>query len=472
MSLKSWIVKKMGGEAFDRAIQESVKERLQKAGQERPANLRTGFRRLSERQEKDLEPLKYDQVQRISYYLWMSNPIAHTMLEYNKVYVAGGDIVVKAANPKVQEILDLHWKANQWDINKTKKALELAINGEQIYPVFVNKHTGLVKLGYVDPLNVASVKANDNNPEVKEYVNVRMNIQNAEEQEYKVINEYPSKVVTDEDKYTFLFQVNIASNGTRGNADLLPVADWLDAYSNVVFKFVERSDLLQSFIWDITMKGASEEDINKKLEYLLENKPGAGAFMVHDENETWNQITPDLRARDNIEEARHLRNIVLSGGAYPEFWFAEGENTTRATALMQGAPTFKTLDERQQYFKYMIEHILGFQISQARIANPNYYEDVNDFSFQVIMPELAIQDFSTISTALQALTTSLNLALDSKLITTETAVKVFGNFASKMGVKIDHNEEWKKLSETMSKGDYERLEGMFEKYKKLKERNA
>lgn len=464
MGLKKWFASKLVDEKL---IESTINERVKEAIDRRPFFKGDDtWRRLTDREDKDLTPIKQEKHQRIAYYLYMTNPLARRILEYTRVFTGGGEWKIKAEDESVEKALMSHWldPVNLWPVKKTKKALELAMYGEQFYPVFVNVSTGMMRLGYIDPVTVEEVITNKDNPEVKEEVVVKSNTGDAKDtKKYKIINDMPTGLLKAEDNPCFAFSVNAVSNAARGYSDLLALEDWIDAYQKVVFNFVERSSFLQAFLWDIEIKGANEKEIQNRMEKLQENKPKAGSFVVHSDDETWTANTPDLRSRQNIEEARHIRNQFLAGAGYPEFWFAEGEMTTRATALAQGAPTLKVLEERQEFLKQMTSFILSVQLSQFKAAGTLKAEDL---SFQLVMPDLVVYDINTVTQSVDQLSRAMTLDVDAGLLSSQTATELLSFVITKLGYEIDSTEELKKINEPISE-NLKRLEKLIKESKDL-----
>jgi hypothetical protein len=73
----------------------------------------------------------------------------------------------RGADEENQKALDRFWKdpINEMAIKLPKKARELAMFGEQLWPVFVNEEDGMVRLGYIDPKIIDIVVTDPDNRE-------------------------------------------------------------------------------------------------------------------------------------------------------------------------------------------------------------------------------------------------------------------------------------------------------------------
>jgi hypothetical protein len=157
-----------------------------------------------------------------------------------------------------------------------KKVRELSIYGEQCYPAFVNDMDGFVRLGYLDPdLIETRVKDPDNPEQIIGIITCKNSKGIA--RRYRVIINGPESVFTQKtqairqtftDGDAFYFAVNDLSNGSAGRSDLLAQIDWLDAYDEFLFGELDRLKFIRAFIWDVTLKGATEADVIKKAKNI------------------------------------------------------------------------------------------------------------------------------------------------------------------------------------------------------------
>ncbi len=256
-----------------------------------------------------------------------------------------------------------------------------------------------MRLGYVDPLMIDEVISDPENCEVVREVRLKSTA-GQPGKTLKVIQ-------VDEDPQSethghlvgecFFFKVNSVSNSTRGRSDLLSLADWLSGYDEFLFNRLDRVALINAFVWDITLKGLTQEEIDRWLKNAAAPKPGS--IRAHNENVEYKAVAPDLKAGDASSEAALIKNHILGGAGFPGHWFAEGGDVNRAAAAEMGEPTIKRLSARQRYFRYMIEHIFRFVIDQSIIHNT--LSGNEDTGFSVITPEISVKDISKLSGSLQ-----------------------------------------------------------------------
>ena len=129
----------------------------------------TGWRRLSGGSDpsRDLTPMSQDRMQKFAFHLWERNILSNRIIELPLAYMLSEGVSVSADDEEVKRWITQFWTdpINSMNIKLAKKARQLAIFGEQCYPVFTNEISGHVRLGYLDPANIAEVIRDPDNPE-------------------------------------------------------------------------------------------------------------------------------------------------------------------------------------------------------------------------------------------------------------------------------------------------------------------
>ena len=403
---------------------------------------------------RDLNPPLHTRMQQVAYYLYLVNPLAHRIVEYTKNYVVGDGVGVRATDPAVGHLLELFWRdsVNRLDFMLPESVKELSIFGEQCWLAAVNPVDGRVRLGYLDPaeieaiewgeLSVGSSASPDSrtpNPDFVVSVPVavirRARTGETEPRRLRIVR-------MDEDPESptfgrltgdcFYFAINKARSASRGVSDLFAIGDYLDGYDKMLFGMIDRVGFSNAFIWDVLLKGATEETVQ---EWLKEQRPPRpGSVRVHNEQVEWKAVTPDLKSADFNEAARAIKNMNLAGAGFPEHWFAEGGNVNRASALEMGEPTLKTLVERQGFVAFMVREVIEFVIDQA-IAAGSLAESV-DRHFTVEMPEVSVRDLGKAATALSQVSSAVIALRSASLIDQRTAQQLVAATAVQFGVEM------------------------------------
>ena len=412
---------------------------------------------------RDLMPPMHARMQQVAYYLYLANPLAHRMVEHTKNYVVGDGIEIKAEHPAAQRVLDDFWQdpVNRMDATLPETVKELAIFGEQCWLAAVNPVDGRVRLGYLDPAEIEAIEwgeigldvGAEGPTAVAAPVAVWRRPTGGEKnpRRFRIarLDEDPASEtfgrLTGE---CFYFAINKARSASRGVSDLFAIGDYLDGYDKMLFGLIDRVGFANAFIWDVLLKGATEEQIQ---DWLREQRPPRpGSVRAHNEQVEWKAVTPTLRAHDFNEAARTIKNMNLAGAGFPEHWFAEGGNANRATALEMGGPSLKMLLERQGYVAFMLREVLEFVLDQA-VAAGTLAESAGR-RFQVEMPEMSVQDMAKAAEALAQVGKTVVELRRAELIDAETAQRMIASVALQLNGERDPHA----LRETVAEGTGDR----------------
>lgn len=412
------------------------------------------WRRLSGDADRDLAPMTQERMQKLAAWLWESNPLANRLIELPVAFLLAEGVKLSCKDDEGQKALDAFWRdpINDMAIKLPEKVRELSLYGEQCYPAFVNEHNGRVRLGYLDPLLIATVVKDPDNSSQP------IGIVTKKDRKGKALRYRVIVNGSEEDCFTartreirdtfadgecFYFRVNNLAAGSRGRSDLLAAADWLDGYDQFLFGELDRAKFMRAFFWDVTMKGATQEQVDERARKIA--PPSPGAVRVHNDSEEWKAESPNLQAGDASEHARLFRNHILGGQTIPEHWFGGGGDVNRAVGAEMGEPTFKVFSMRQwlwlQFLGAMGRYVLRKKARAGSKGEPEI--DDPDFEVQVTFPDLVVRDTTKWAAALQQVAATLVIAIDRGLLTEETAVKMLAVLAGRLGVDFDPQSELK-----------------------------
>ena len=425
-----------------------------------------GWRALTGDDSRDLSPLTQDRMQAMVHFLWERNPGANRMIELPIAFLIAEGVALKAENDDAQQVLDDFWAdpINAMDMNLDTFVRELAMYGEQCWPVFVNEIDGAVRLGYLDPRLIDKVVMDPDNPRMPVGIVTKKDAK-GRYKKYRVIVAGPESVFTQRtqaaragftDGECFYFRVNHTGAGKRGRSDLLHVADWADAYEQYLFGEMERFDHLRAFVWDVTLTGADDAGIKK---FARENPPPKpGSQRVHNDSVKYEAVSPSLNAVDGAEGARMFRNHVLSGGSIPEHWFGGGGDVNRAVGAEMGEPVFKIMSLRQRKWKHILEAVGRYVLWRHYSAGHDTDYADERLQCEAIFPELTARDTTKYAAAMQQVVAGAVVAVAEGLLTRETAVGLIAAIAGRLGVEFDAAEELKAAMEEHADAEAKRRE--------------
>lgn len=416
------------------------------------------WRPLSGDGKRDLAPMTQRRMQDLAVYLWESNLLANRLIELPAAYILAEGVRLQAEDEIIQGVLDQFWDhpINCMNIKLVKKIRELALYGEQCWPAFVNEFSGAVRLGYLDPGLIETVVVDPDNGEQPIGV-ITVKNKKGEARRYRVIvngaddDLFTRRARDIRDTFTdgdcFYFCINDLSNGRRGRSDLLPQTDWLDSYDQFMFGELDRVQFMRAFIWDVTLAGASEDDVKKKAASIRSPKPGS--VRVHNDGESWKAESPNINAGDTDTTAKLIRNHILGGATIPEHWFGGAGDVNRATGEDMSGPTFKMMSMRQAFVGHILVEVGKFVIRQWELAHNNKEPDLTEpiYALGVHWPEMVARDIAKYASALNDVTQAASAAIAARLLSRKTAIEMIEAVAGRLGVSFDAEAELSALGD-------------------------
>ncbi len=424
------------------------------------------YRRLTGSTSETLSPLQQDRVLGLARYLYEGNPVARRVIELTKDFVIGDGFTLSSPIPEIQEVLTRFWDdpISNLELTQHQKALELGLFGEQIWPVFVNEISGHVRLGMIDPADVGTVYHDPENKTIP--VGVTLRGIGTLAKRYRIIYSAPDQDLFTEstiafrDTFTdgpcFYFAVNKLTGMQRGRSDLLCLMDWLDGLDRYLFDSMERAALINAFVWDVLLKGATDADVQA---WLSKNSkpPPPGTVWAHNENQELKPLTADLKQQDTREGASMLRNHVLGGAGIPVHWYSEGEDVNRASATEMSTPVLRRLKTRQFFIKAMFLQVARYAVARAiepipgrlgplaslRMVTLPGAKDEVPATEAVMLQESALstKDLEKSGQVLLSVAQAVTLLVTSNLMKPETGVRLVSAAANDLGVDINPQEE-------------------------------
>ncbi|WP_448252908.1 hypothetical protein [Ottowia oryzae] len=429
-----------------------MREAASAQGADEPGWRRLSGDGLSTQNERDLSPMAQDRMQKVAEYLWQSNLIANRLVELPLAYLLAEGVTLQCKDEEHQKLLNAFWSdpINNWPLKLTPRVRALGLLGEQCYIANVREGDGFVRLGYLDPRQIATVVTDPGNDEQPIGV-VTKRDNRGKQHKYRVMvlgddadlfSEQTARIRAEDftDGECLLYQLNKFPNGSRGRSDLLGQIDWLDAYDEFLFNELDRIGYLRAFVWDVTLAGADPQAVkNYEKEFKA---PAPNSTFVHNDSVKLEAKSPSLQAAETSESARLLRNHVLGGSTTPEHWFGGGGDVNRAAASEMGEPTFKIYTGRQQFLRLMLEEIGRFVLwraAQASGTRPDWSDD--KWQVTAVFPELVNRDVTKFAAALASLVSAVVQMIDAGLLTEETALKIVADVAQRFGQDFDAKTE-------------------------------
>ena len=391
-------------------------------------------------------------MQSLAHELWLTNLMGQRLIEVVTDHVVGEGVSWHSEDERALRTVRAFWSdpVNQMDIRFERLVSELGVFGELLLPLAVSRFEGRVRLGYVSPRLIEEVVMDPDNCALAIGVVLRAGGPGGAPRRERRIRtalggdprSYLGAAARRErarftDGEAFLFQINKASDAARGSSDLLAAIDWIDAYERFIFDAVERARLQNSFIYDVTLKGAGPEQI---ADWLAENgvAPRPSSVRVHNEKEHWQAVSPDLKGGESGAQgvAKMVRGLLLGGAGIPSHWFAQGEDVNRASAESMDQPTLKKMTRRQRTGRHVLQIMADRQLEEARRAGALPGEALRA-GVSPVLPEISVRDAEKISQALSRVSGALATATERGWMSDAAAGKLVRHIAGQFGMGLE-----------------------------------
>ncbi|MBF0261085.1 MAG: hypothetical protein HQL97_04475 [Magnetococcales bacterium] len=411
-----------------------------------------GYRRLTGgAHRRELPIYQGTRAREIVVHLWRSNPLANRVVELPLAFILSDGVTLKIDDQEAQGWLDAFWRdpINRMGVNLHRMARALSIFGEMYWVAFANGVTGHVRLGYLDPERIEKVVYDPDNGAQAIGVITKADADGVQQRYRVIINGVddelfmPAAVRLREsctDGEIFFFSVNDIPN-SGGHSDLLPLADWIKGYDDFLFGEIERAEFMRANVWDVTVTGATPEEVAARARTI--EMPAPGSIRVHNETERWESVSPSIQAGETSDLGRLFRNHVLGGATLPEHWFGGGGDVNRSTGESMSDPTTKIFTMRQKLIQYFLEEIGGYVVRRRLEALGRAMPDMEDAAWRVRaeFPEMIVKDVSKYAAAMQQVVAACSSAVDAGLMTRDTALRCIRSVATRLGVEYDAEQE-------------------------------
>lgn len=406
---------------------------------------------------RDLSGITLDRVQKVAFDLYQRNPLGHRLTELVRDFVVGDGITYSVTNPYVQEVVDRFWhdSVNRIDQRNDNFALELGLYGELAPEVFVGPVSGVTVLGYVDVGQIKKVVHLPRNPLVLDTMFVREKGFGVAGRPLQVIRDRGNGILEGD---VFYWRVNAVSNASRGWPDLMHVADWLDAFDQLLWEMVERARLARSFIWDVNLKDADQTKVDDWLRRNGE-APRSGSVRAHNDQVQWSAVAPELGSFESAKESEVIKDHLAAGAGVPKVWLSAAEDVNRATATEMGAPTTRRLSRRQRYYLDCIGDMVRLVVERATLAGAiptdargraQVYDEQGQPTEQYEVPwklvtlqgpEISTRETARMGGVLRQVADGLAVAESKGWFGVDTSRRVVAAYLNQMGIAFDPAQE-------------------------------
>lgn len=409
--------------------------------------------------KRDLSPITQARMQELAHHAWEQHRVANRLIELPVAFILGDACSVEVDDEEAQGWLDAWWRdpITRLDLNIEKRIRELALFGEQLVVVF-ERSDGHVRHGAIDPTTIVDVITDPDNAALP--IGVEVEGSDGVKRRFRVLLDGEDDELLQPAAIALraamsggtchFWRVNDLLTGKRGRSDLLSAIDLADAYTALIFGEVERATALRMVMWDVTLKGATEEQVEARAQSI--QPPAPMSIRVHNEGEEWQALSAKLESSDAAGTLRAVRNEVLGGGSVPEHWYGGGGDVNRATAAEMDEPTYKIFRRRQRLWEAILEaearHVIRCRLRALGRAGDAVTDEMQP---RAVFPPMQSVDLSRYAAALGQVVAAVVQAIAAGLMTNETGVSIIASVADKLGVEIDAEAELKQASQEAEK---------------------
>jgi hypothetical protein len=417
---------------------------------------RFGYRTIGQ-SLRDISQTARMSILRRAEWLVQANPVARRAMDIRTNLVVSEGFTTKATTKKeeyhkqIQEVVDKHWESNEWEGRLVDRVNDLGVTGEMIRMIPETSRkgdrggamAGYFVAGMVLPHNVQAVVCDQWNAERLDYIRLNVPDENSSDntgvraQDYDIVQRvYAGKNAgTIQGKVLYL-GVNRRPGASRGVSDLMAVSEWLDIYDQLMFNEAERTSNLLKFIWDVTLVGATSENVQDRAGELKKMPPNRGTVLVHNERETWKAIVPNLSSAQSIALTSEIFKLIWGGMGLPEHFFVEANTVNKASATEMAEPVWAWARVRKASLMdfLKLEHDMAIQVA---IESGKINVPVEHRGIQVVSRDPDRTAYDVVGNTLNSMATALTTALTGQILDQKNAIGIFQHVIESTGFKID-----------------------------------
>lgn len=358
-------------------------------------------------------PERFDVLERC-HQAWERNPLARAGIEWTNHFVIGNGGQISYHAKEVEDVLEEFREDNVNDIKAAEReyCTGLQVDGE-LFTKFYKNRQGRTQIVPIRPWHIHwidTAKGNYKQPVSYHYV-------------YTIYRSAPgqSDFGTDDVPVSQLMHVaiNKFAYELRGRPDIFSILPWLKAYRDWLEERA-RINRRKTLYYTLTLKNASPSQI-ASTESQFAVPPPPGSILILNENMKLESVESHISAEQALEDGRQIKLMAISGMLLPEFYFADGANSTLASATAQSLPALRKFDDYQDVLEKRVwipiyRRVIQNAIDAGRI--PEEVAEVDDsgketgkkisplkgFSYEY--PEIKEKDPKNLADALQIATMS------------------------------------------------------------------
>lgn len=309
----------------------------------------------------ELSPRQIDVELQLAQHFAENSPIARKLIDSLASHVVGGAITYDSDNAQLDKLLSQFWTdpTNEMDSYLPKLCREWLVYGELFLPVFVSEQQGLMRLGYLHPRNIKTVRFDPDNSRVA--LSVTESRHGLDDRTWTVIGPETTAEQVAEGQNMLLYYPYQWRAAGRGRPVLAPAFYWIQKAERWLSERMMRATFANAWSWDLTLKNATGEMVREQSSALEAGGMPHGGTYVHNDAAELKAVSPTLGASDAIDDFHALLKYIGHTASLPSHWIGAEADVNRTTAESSSSPTIKFLEGLQAEFGARIMHMLTLQ---------------------------------------------------------------------------------------------------------------
>ncbi len=373
---------------------------------------------------------------------WRVNPLARRIVGMMTQYVVGGGIGVESNHERTNKFLNDWWthRLNRMAVRVYELCDELSRAGE-LFVVLSTDGAGMTYVRAVPAADILSIETAENDLDQElmiiekpspDYTSQTRNPEGLMEGRRWQVYDQNTDSPNEDGQFNPVmlhYAINRPVGAKFGESDLAPLLRWLARYAAWLEDRARLNRYRNTFIFWVKARFSSQAEKLERQAELNRNPPNPGSILVSDESEEWKCLSPNLASFEAAEDGLALKKMIAVGAGYPMHFLAEPESATRTTAESAGGPTFRHLQQRQEFFLWMLEDII-----KAVIRRRKFYDRLIsvDEPVKVVGNDISARDNAALAAAASTIVGSFAALRDRGLIDDHELMRVAYRFAGEV----------------------------------------
>jgi hypothetical protein len=373
---------------------------------------------------------------------WRVNPLARRIVGMMTQYVVGGGISIRCSHDKTKKFLSEWWhhRLNRMPIRVYEWCDELSRSGE-VYIVISTDGAGMSYVRAIPAADIQDIETADNDIDQEvtivekaspDYTSQTRNPEGLMEGRRWPVYDPNTDSPNEDGQFEPImihYAVNRPVGGKFGESDLAPLLRWLTRYASWLEDRARLNRFRNTFLFWVKARFANQAEKLERQAELNRNPPNPGSILVSDESEEWKAISPNLSSFEAAEDGLALKKMVAVGAGYPMHFLAEPESATRTTAESAGGPTFRHLQQRQEFFLWVLE-----DITKAVIRRRKFYDRLIkvDEEIEITATDISARDNAALAAAASTIVGSFIALRNRGLIDDQELLRMSYRFAGEV----------------------------------------